>query len=425
MAPTVRACVYTWADLPDWGSRRDTPLLRLPAELLDRCFGVGNGLGARDYVALAGVTRYFRRQLDDDFFHAWEGACFSDGRPTDRAALAHPFSREVPDWRVPRPSAPAGRRGPRSSVFAPLSPLVLRSAPTVPGGAGDFASARRTRWTPHEYRQHKLTQGVERARARLARHLARTKRGLKSEHPYGSPPAVGQGSARRYVVAVVRGRKDGEPAVKVDKKGRLLAQLTRDEFVERGLREKVVDAERARAAFEVEIRERQARGERREVEAEWEAPESDDGYESEYDAAGRRILHDYWPSPARARVTTAVCDTWVDGRDAKQRYGLTSADLLGLKHVLATDYISNMRPFPLYSQAAVEALVLRRASVYRMYEQRERELDLELVEHVLPESSIVAWTARARVERALGRAADALRLRPRAKPARAVAGLLD
>lgn len=33
-----------WKDIPDWGDRTDCPLLTLPTEILDRCFGLWDGL---------------------------------------------------------------------------------------------------------------------------------------------------------------------------------------------------------------------------------------------------------------------------------------------------------------------------------------------------------------------------------------------
>ncbi|WVQ85213.1 hypothetical protein IAT38_007378 [Cryptococcus sp. DSM 104549] len=59
-----------WGDLPDWGGRTDCPLMGLPVELLDLCFGteLDTGLQIRDYLALAGTSWFFRYRLDYDFF---------------------------------------------------------------------------------------------------------------------------------------------------------------------------------------------------------------------------------------------------------------------------------------------------------------------------------------------------------------------
>lgn len=35
----------TWRDIPDWGDRTDVPLFRLPAEVLDLCFGTKLNVG--------------------------------------------------------------------------------------------------------------------------------------------------------------------------------------------------------------------------------------------------------------------------------------------------------------------------------------------------------------------------------------------
>lgn len=57
-----------WNDIPDWGGRTDTPLFKLPNDILDRCFGVRKELEFRDYISLAGTCRFFRHQLNDRFF---------------------------------------------------------------------------------------------------------------------------------------------------------------------------------------------------------------------------------------------------------------------------------------------------------------------------------------------------------------------
>lgn len=90
----LRAKAAVWRDLPDWGDRVDSPLLELPGEILDMCFGADQDLAVsprggstgtcpsregkltrqlRDWVSLAGVNRFFRERLDDDFFHV----CFA------------------------------------------------------------------------------------------------------------------------------------------------------------------------------------------------------------------------------------------------------------------------------------------------------------------------------------------------------------
>lgn len=57
-----------WRDIPHWGDRTDTPLLTLPAHILDMCFGFREDVELRDYVALSGVSKFFRHNLDDAFF---------------------------------------------------------------------------------------------------------------------------------------------------------------------------------------------------------------------------------------------------------------------------------------------------------------------------------------------------------------------
>lgn len=41
----LRAKEAHWADIPNWGKRKDCPLLELPMDVLDRCFGARPELG--------------------------------------------------------------------------------------------------------------------------------------------------------------------------------------------------------------------------------------------------------------------------------------------------------------------------------------------------------------------------------------------
>lgn len=53
----LRAKVAVWADIPNWGNRENCPLLELPGEVLDRCFGVAQDLGVSQLTVLVGPLR--------------------------------------------------------------------------------------------------------------------------------------------------------------------------------------------------------------------------------------------------------------------------------------------------------------------------------------------------------------------------------
>ena len=73
-----------WEDIPQIEGRVGTPLLDLPKEILDKCFGLDSSLEVsllidrilrcpiklkpRDYLSLAGANRFFRHYLNDPFF---------------------------------------------------------------------------------------------------------------------------------------------------------------------------------------------------------------------------------------------------------------------------------------------------------------------------------------------------------------------
>jgi hypothetical protein len=76
-----------WADIPDWKGKKESPLMKLPAEVLEKIFCVRPELAVSyshlflnrgasnadrkpaDYLALAGTCRFFRSHMTDDF---WE-----------------------------------------------------------------------------------------------------------------------------------------------------------------------------------------------------------------------------------------------------------------------------------------------------------------------------------------------------------------
>ncbi|WVQ85211.1 hypothetical protein IAT38_007376 [Cryptococcus sp. DSM 104549] len=66
----IRAREVNWGDIPDWQGSDACPLLDMPFEVLELCFGLNENLGLtpRDYLSLAGVSRFFRNQLTTQIF---------------------------------------------------------------------------------------------------------------------------------------------------------------------------------------------------------------------------------------------------------------------------------------------------------------------------------------------------------------------
>ncbi|WWD05947.1 hypothetical protein V865_004032 [Kwoniella europaea PYCC6329] len=121
-----------WKDIPDWGDRTDCPLLRLPEDVLDMCFGLTSGLGIRDYVALAGVSRYFKHHFTPDIFHSicWSreihhvSAFSSHGSKIVKPETpASPITSSAEKWRTGRWNYP--RRSINTVIRPTIYPQVL------------------------------------------------------------------------------------------------------------------------------------------------------------------------------------------------------------------------------------------------------------------------------------------------------------
>ncbi|KAI9633121.1 uncharacterized protein MKK02DRAFT_29023 [Dioszegia hungarica] len=398
----LRAKVAVWRDLPDWGDRVDRPLLELPGEILDMCFGADQDLALRDWVSLAGVNRFFRERLDDDFFHVcfastsgaeiwslrdkarhdkrvsggksplWHVKNLSNG--TIGHPATHPFTRDIPSWRsgptLPPPPAPLSFAG---HFIHQGSTHLHRGMFYTPRGP-------RKQWTKEQYTIYKedkakFAEEVQASRDERAKEDAATAKRARE----GRSITVGNGL--RKVLAEVRGLEDGDEADgdeagPVDEAGMPVPSLPAKH--KSGGPAKKKARQTAKEGKKIS-KEGWALWEAakvpkwlRDPAAAWVVPESDGEDELEhyrpvlYDGNGAVIPDDYWPSIWRKRVVEEVNGTWVSGEDAIIGYGVTKADLLSLRHVLIADADPNKRTrintkllHPMYSAAAVEALAYR------------------------------------------------------------------
>ncbi|WVQ85212.1 hypothetical protein IAT38_007377 [Cryptococcus sp. DSM 104549] len=197
----IKAKAAVWKDIPDWGDRTDCPLLSLPTELLDLCFGtsLNHGLTVRDYLALAGASRYFRHHLDDEVFHGVytpkSEARYSNYNPASSTfASRHIFSRVIPDWRVEPLPVPLHK----------LSSVLRIPRSTWTKAEYDYHKAYKKHYADRQRRHRRLEALIDarKAAARRARFLAGT--------AYESVFFKGM---NRTVRGRVKGLADGESAI--------------------------------------------------------------------------------------------------------------------------------------------------------------------------------------------------------------------
>ncbi|KAI9633128.1 uncharacterized protein MKK02DRAFT_39104 [Dioszegia hungarica] len=296
-------------DLPDWGERTDCVLLdKLPAEVFDKCFSPDTSLQMQDWVSLAGVSRFFRDRLDDDFFH-------------------HIFHLQ-------------GRQ--------PVIPWAQRNEPhTVPTPSITFTKppGPRAAWTYEQYTKYKTDKrsfAVTQRKARAERaELAATQAAeLRKKNPTRKIKS-------QYFTAVVAGLKDGE-VIGAKAAGETAASEATPSGQEK---------EEGDEAVGVPIT-NDERG--------WQVPDTDgeDDLEPEivrrYDDKGNRMRLDGWPSEWRFKCAEELNDTWITLTDAKKNYKVTKPELVTLKHGLAP--YNNRYPnrlTQLFRVPAVRALAYR------------------------------------------------------------------
>ncbi|KAL7420333.1 hypothetical protein Q5752_005303 [Cryptotrichosporon argae] len=155
----VRCRLHTWADIPYCGDRFDASIMKLPAEVMDRCFGYAQDLELRDYVGSAGTSRYFRHYLDDAFFkelhrkvtlpNPWRYSAVTNPEPEsmNHPLLARPFFRVIPAWHVARDNKQNKKKKDSSSRRRSKKSCAPRGP--------------RSLWSRSQFKAYKLAQVVD------------------------------------------------------------------------------------------------------------------------------------------------------------------------------------------------------------------------------------------------------------------------
>ncbi|GMK58188.1 hypothetical protein CspeluHIS016_0502200 [Cutaneotrichosporon spelunceum] len=351
-----------WNDLPNWYSRKDTPLLTLPPELLDRIFSLETGLVVRDYVALAGVNRMFRRLFDDAVF---KEVCLhhlssdkSANPPPGVPVTSQIFSRDVPEWKV-------------SKTTTRLHDIPSNTY--TPRG-------KREDWSRAQYTVYRQERDIHLMKHRLARYKAGYEASVKRKETSGKPiehPPVKDGTATRQVIGVLRGCRPGERPFgpKGEATDQQIARYDHSTYERRILgahewtKMKLDELEAKLNALirEAEHPHQEDDGEPRKPWSVPCTPESDDlsddklySFEpSDWGEDGYRVIHDFWPSPYRDKAAASLYEKRLNKTTANDLYKLTDAELATLKHVLAANPLNKATPRRLFLETAVEALAYR------------------------------------------------------------------
>ncbi|WWC97174.1 hypothetical protein V866_004053 [Kwoniella sp. B9012] len=350
-----------WRDIPDWGDRTDCPLLRLPEDVLDMCFGLTSGLGVRDYVALAGVSRYFRHHFTPDVFHSicWSRethrvSTFSFhgsriAKPETPVLASHIFSREVEDWKVELPK----------KIYKYGNPTHY-----IPAGP-------RKDWSEAQYIVYKEEQTKWRRSQRDAQvQCIKEKMDQQEQEDKNNEAFVMLNGRSRRVLAVVKGREDGEPATEKDRRGiPIRVKEAPNEFnTDPDIEDFQEKEENKNKRNDEKSRGRLTRSKR------WTVPDTDTEEEYEilpdqYINEDEVLIYDHWPNKWRDLAVQWINDKRINKSEAIRVYKVTESELLCLKHVLVTNPMSTKTPQQVFLEAAVEALAWRSHGGEQGYKQ--------------------------------------------------------
>ncbi|KAK8844604.1 hypothetical protein IAR55_006451 [Kwoniella newhampshirensis] len=335
-----------WNDIPDWGDRTDCPLLNLPTEILDMCFGLDTGLGMRDHLALAGVSRFFRHQMTESVF---QEIIHHLGNVTRRPGLItnhvlHIFSRQVPTW----------RKELKSKITYPNKPDHY-----IPRGP-------RTEWSEAQYIVYKEEQAIWREKVKRDRKEALIKENQRALEQKPRVAKIEVGGLSRKILARVKGREPGEPPAARNERGLPIESWTEDESV---LRLDAPAISKSNDSPEESVSAEQVtnkKSKKRLSSEAWVVPDSES--ESEDDnfglvkldpETGEAVVHDYYPSKFRAQGANYIARQGINKTDAIREFKVTEAELLCLKHVLVPNFMNRKNPQVIFRRAAVEALAYR------------------------------------------------------------------
>ncbi|WVQ85195.1 hypothetical protein IAT38_007360 [Cryptococcus sp. DSM 104549] len=407
----MRAKEAKWKDIPNWAPRTDCPLFRLPAEILDLCFGtkLDHGLQFRDYLALAGVSKYFRLHMTNSVWREIHGAVrpnvFWDERTTNQGTRL--FTQPVENWQV----LPL----PRHRTYVDEDEYYDESRPP------------REEWTEAEYNFYTLEDDLDYEREREARRVAAVR--MERAAAYTRERIASKKASlkikvdelQRTVLAVVKGLPNGGTPEPKDENGLPPGALRLEDLKPpKGKRKKAQggdggDAEEAAGADEVkpatgdpsaddpasasrgsadpdkppglfedippsdrwvaakklgeELCDLQRLAFRSAGDAkdpEWVVPppetKDDDPEPPEVrwnSETGEQLPHDYYPSNWRAQAARFVRDQYINKTDAIKVFKVGEAELLCLKHYLVPNPMNPKTPQCMYMLAAVQALALR------------------------------------------------------------------
>nr|XP_031859884.1 uncharacterized protein CI109_004733 [Kwoniella shandongensis]KAA5526956.1 hypothetical protein CI109_004733 [Kwoniella shandongensis] len=367
-----------WHDIPDWGDRTDCPLLELPREILDMCFGLRTGLGMRDYLALAGVSKFFRHQMTDGVFH--EIVHHLDivyDKPTTNHAR-HMFSRQVKNW----------RKEPKRKVVYPSNPNHY-----IPRGP-------RTEWSQAQYTVYKEEQGIWKGKIKAEQKKALVAANEKIKEKKKSDKRIEFGGVHRTILAKVRGCLPGEPPAAKTERGLPVEPWSEDGANPASLAKTQDGADGETNALEPETTSIEGTvtpdKNKRLGNGDWTVPDSDPESEEEWSEVeldsmtGRRLVHDYYPSEWRKKGAKLLLDQVINKTDARKDFKITDAELLCLKHVLVPNPMNTKNPQQFFRYTAVEALAYRahggvmghkqhmkeaRAKAVRLAQNRQARID--------------------------------------------------
>lgn len=283
----------------------------------------------QEYVALAGTCKFFRHHRDEPFFKALrvkQISVFPYGAPGvtdhDRHAAKRPFSRDVPDWRVPRPLKTT--HTPALRYSRPSKEVQPKPKPThyIPRGE-------RSTWTRSQYTVYKEEKSHYRE-AQWKKRKSELKVIAKDllEAEKRSQAFIDLGYQNRWVLGRVSGRADGQPPIEKDEKGlpvtvkldtseqddeghhsERITELNDGETTESEKRKRETDDDQGRTPEPSRTPSRKrAKGKRGEI---WTVPEESED-ESEYDELaymakhGYTAIHDFWPSASRLGASKFV-----------------------------------------------------------------------------------------------------------------------
>ncbi|WWD05946.1 hypothetical protein V865_004031 [Kwoniella europaea PYCC6329] len=374
-----------WSDIPDWTGRKGCPLLELPREILDLCFGlaVDVGLSMRDYISLAGVCRLFRHRMTDKVFKELYCAAEGNGRVTKPSAThSHRIftSTSPPEWQYPK-----------KERFA----YPLNSDHYKPRGP-------RSHWTEAQYTIYKEEQYYWRSKHRLDKAAQEKRDQDYKRRIYGrvedderEQTSVQLGGMNRRIIGRVRGRENGEPPVWKDDNGKpdeeyYLEIKKKDDnslTTKKEQKSSGIMPTKVPESFSKRLKKKIKDIRSKTIGGVWKTPveSDDDDHEEDYDvrqSTSKDASKVMWASEYRKKAVQAAHSKHIGKSEAMREFKITDAELLCLKHMLVPNSMNKKSPQQIFWYSAVEALAYRshggpighRLHVQRWHTMNEKNL---------------------------------------------------